>query len=152
MSTPSSSKPSLPLTLAARVQHLREALDLTPRQLSRKSLVSLEMIEDIEAGVELFLAPSVRLQLCRALRVKPSVIQEVEIRVEEEEYWDFKAFGPEEAHLLRQMAQRPEATYTCLKCKAPMVVREFHRRDMEDNPIRVIKAHCTQCLFQLASE
>lgn len=147
MTAPPPSKPSLPLTLARRVQHLREAMDMTQRQLARKSLVALAQIEDIESGIDLFLAPAIRLRLARALRVPLDVLQEVEKRVEEQE-----AFSQEEAHLLRQIAQKPDADYTCPRCQSPVVVRVFERMDMEGNEIRVIKAHCSQCLFQIASE
>ena len=151
---PAAESVALPMTLARRIQVLRENLDLTQRQLARKSQVGLVQIQDIESGVELFLSPSIRLKLARALRVKAAIIQDVEARnpMLDDDFGHLDAFGPEENDLLRRMIRFPEAAYACPHCQAAMIVRMFERRDLEENPIRVIKAHCSQCLFRLASE
>ena len=148
-----SSNPPLPDTLSRRIQFLREDLDLTQRQLARKSQIALSQIQDIEAGLELFLAPSVRLKLARALRVQASVLQEVESATGAfSTDGDPNALAEAGHHLLHQVSRAPEQEYSCPHCQAAIVVRVFERRDLEGNPIQAIKIHCTQCLFQLASE
>jgi len=151
------SKPNLvlPDTLAQRILYLREAQDLTQRQLAAKAIVQLSLIEDLEAGLELFLAPSVRLKIARALRVKPDVIEEVEKKInplqphveeadattsEEQMIWRSKA-------LLKEIQMNPNKDYHCPYCNSALIIREFERRDLDDTLLKAYKIQCSQCLF-----
>ncbi len=143
----------LPETLAQRMLFLREHLDLTQRQLATKAIVPLSLIEDIEAGLELFLAPSIRLKLARALRVKPDVLQDVEKRFQP------KTNNPEEASsseeqmtwrakaLLKEIQMNPKKDYRCPYCKSALLIRQFERRDLDDSVLAAYKIQCSQCLF-----
>lgn len=141
----------LPPTLAGRIRHLREKRYMTPDLLAIKAQVPVGLIEDIEAGIELFLAPSVRQRIARVLHVRPSQISEVEIQPEfndaEVPLLQRKGFSLREAIL-----EDPDAPHLCPSCGAPLAVRLFERRDLQDRPLIVIKANCTRCLFRLTDD
>lgn len=141
----------LPATLAERVRYLREKRMMSVEYLAHKAQVPLRMVEDIEAGVEMFLAPAIRQRIARVLHVRPSQIQEVEKPPRDEApeapMLQRKGLGLREA-ILRE----PDAPYLCPSCGAPLAVRLFERRDLQDNPLTVIKANCTHCLFRLTDD
>lgn len=142
---------SLPSTLAERVRFLREKRYMTPELLAIKAQVPVRMIEDIEGGIELFLAPAVRQRIARVLHVRPSQIQEVEKAPE---------FNDAEVPMLRRkgmalreaIMEEPDAPHLCPSCGAPLAARLFERRDLQDRPLIVIKANCTRCLFRLTDD
>jgi transcriptional regulator with XRE-family HTH domain len=138
----------LPSTLALRVQALREALDLTPRQVAQRAILPLSLIEDIEQGLELFLAPAVRGKLARVLRVKPLTLEEVELRPTTP---SIKPVGQSSTvQLIEHWLNTPNHAHPCPDCGQPLVLQVFARRDLHDNPLHAIKAHCTQCLFRVS--
>jgi transcriptional regulator with XRE-family HTH domain len=150
MSRGSSSSP-LPPTLAERIRFLREKRYMTAELLAIKAQVPLQMVEDIEAGIEMFLAPAVRQRIARALHVRPSQIEEVEKPFDlisaETPMLQQKGMDLREA-ILRE----PDAPHLCPSCGAPLAVRIFERRDLQDNLLVVIKANCTRCLFRLTDD
>ena len=150
MSRGSSSTP-LPPTLALRVRHLREKRYMTPDLLAMKAQVPVRMVEDIEGGIELFLAPAVRQRIARVLHVRPSELLEVEVQPEFND-----ADGPmlqrKGLDLRDAIMQDPDGPHCCPSCDAPLVSRIFERRDLQDRPLLVIKANCTQCLFRMTDD
>lgn len=148
-----SSKTQLPDTLARRVQFLRESRDLTQNQLAKKAAIPMEMIRDIEAGLEMFLAPAVRQKLARALRVRSGDLKAVEKRpTVEEEHPEAETLRQEGRALLRAIRRAPQAEHRCPECAALLNVRVFQRRDLEENLLETVKVHCPNCLFRLESE
>ncbi len=158
MSSPSSqppakvSPPALPDTLATRLQHLREVRGWTPRRLAESALLSETLIQDLESGLETFLAPAVRQKLARALRVRPSVLQEVERRPEISA--DTLRPIPHATALDLMEAIQADTTrkYFCPACGALLQVRTFTRRDLHDHEFEAYKVHCTKCLFRMESD
>lgn len=146
-----SSPTPLPSTLAQRVRHLREKRYMTPDLLALKAQVPVRMIEDIEGGIELFLAPAIRQRIARVLHVRPSQLQEVEIQPE---------FNDAEVPMLQRkgvdlrdaIMQDPDGPHLCPSCGAPLMARLFERRDLQDRPLIVIKANCTKCLFRMTDD
>lgn len=148
----SSSSPSpLPNTLAERVRYFREKRQLTAPVLASRALVSLQMVEDIEAGIEMFLAPSVRQRLARVLHVQPRQIEEVE-KTPEVNDTEIPMLHRKGISLREAILEDPEAPYLCPSCGAPLAVRFFDRRDLKDKPLIVIKANCTRCLFRMTDD
>ncbi|MEB3286298.1 MAG: helix-turn-helix transcriptional regulator [Vampirovibrionales bacterium] len=147
----------LPDNLANRVQFLREHLDMTPRQLASKASVAEAFIQDIEAGLEMFLAPAVRLKLARALRVRPSILQDVERRpklpnaaeLSESAEWQKTR---KTKQLLEAVALNPTGDYHCPDCEASLIIRQFQRRDLEDNLLLTLKVECSNCLFRWSTD
>lgn len=145
----------LPDTLSQRVQYLRDHLDMTQRQLAYKASLEESFIQDIESGMEMFLAPAIRLKLARALRVKPSIIQEVEKRPQPKEPVTESAAWQKERRtkqLLEQILQEPDGSYACLECQSGLIVRQFERRDLDDNLLLTIKIECSHCLFRWSTD
>lgn len=142
---------NLPPTLAERVRFLREKRYMTPAVVAMQARISLQTMEDIEAGIEMFLAPAVRQRLARVLHVRPSQIQEVEKQPNysnpEAPMLQRKGWSLHEAIL-----DDPDAPHLCPSCGAPLAVRLFERRDLQNNPLTVVKANCTQCLFRLSDD
>jgi len=141
--------PILPDTLALRVQALRDALDLTQRQLAQRAILDLELIQDIESGIEPFLAPAVRGKLARVLRVKPYILEEVEKRPHSRP--DPYPIGPDSRlKLVQHWIDHPTDSHTCPHCSAPLVLQVFERRDLHNQLLHAVKAHCSVCLFRLS--
>ena len=144
MSNPTQQK--LPDTLARRVRFLREERGITPRKLGELCHLTEQQVDDIEAGLEVFLAPAIRNRLARALRVKPIKLWEVErhppehVMLGQDPEW--------QQNFLASVLENPERTYFCPNCGEKLAIRSFDRWDLEDNPIISFKIRCTQCLFK----
>ena len=65
-------------TLAQFVQQQRDNLGLSPKGLAMKSGLELSLIEDIEAGKELFLPVTIRQNLAKGLKCHPEEIRRLE--------------------------------------------------------------------------
>lgn len=150
MSRGPSSSP-LPPTLAERIRFLREQRYMTPALLAMKAQVPISMVEDLEAGIEMFLAPAVRQRIARVLHVRPSQIEEVEKPPEIEDA-ETPMLQRKGLNLRDEILQDPDAPHLCPSCGAPLAVRVFERRDLNDRPLLVIKANCTRCLFRMTDD
>jgi hypothetical protein len=150
MSRGPSSSP-LPPTLAERVRYLRERRMLSPEFLAHKAQIPIGMVEDIEAGIEMFLAPAVRQRIARVLQVRPSQIQEVE-KPPPMQNPDAPMLQRKSIDLHEAILQDPDAPHLCPSCGAPLAVRVFERRDLRDQLLIVVKANCTRCLFRLTDD
>ena len=65
-------------SLSEFVRDIREKLGLSAIGLAKKTGLSLEQIEDIEAGKDLFLPATVRQKLAKGLKINPSELKEYE--------------------------------------------------------------------------
>jgi len=150
MSRGPSSSP-LPPTLAERIRFLREKRYMTPALLAQKAQVPVSMVEDLEAGIEMFLAPAVRQRIARVLQVRPSQIEEVE-KPPESESAETPMLQRKGLNLRDEILQDPDAPHLCPSCGAPLAIRVFERRDLQDRPLLVIKCNCTRCLFRMTDD
>jgi RNase P subunit RPR2 len=134
------------MTLAHFVQAARMIQNKTDAELADELRIPLQTLQDIEGGIELFLAPTLRQKLARGLKVLPSQLRALEKNPNQPE---------SDGQWMRQMALRskilsqPDAKHTCPECKASLVVRVFHREDLEGNIENTHKVQCSQCLFAL---
>ncbi len=142
---------TLPNTLALRVQYLRQRRMLSVEYVADKAQVPVKMLEDIEAGIETFMAPAIRQRIARVLQVRPSQLREVEksMLVEAPDGPVMRAKGKT---LHEAILSDPDDAHFCPRCEAPLAVRVFERRDLRDKPLIVIKANCTKCLFRLTDD
>jgi transcriptional regulator with XRE-family HTH domain len=144
---------SSPVTLAERIRFWREQRYLTPALLALKTRLPLKTIEDIEAGIETFLSPTVRQRIARILHVRPSQIKELENPPK-------ILPGSADAPVLQQRSvslhdailRDPDEPQVCPLCQASLQIRVFERRDLHNRPLLVIKASCTACLFRLSDD
>lgn len=132
-------------TLAQFIQNKRDMLGLSPRGLAQKSNLPLELIEDIEAGKELFLPVTIRQNLAKVLRCAPEEIK----KFEKDFNTDYVSLEIIES--LKELILNGAGGLKCPKCGAPLVTRIAKMYDLEDNLVLHPKAHCTKCTFQIHS-
>ncbi len=132
-------------TLARFIQIKREEIGLTQKGLAIAANVPLEIIEEVEAGKELFLAVTVRQAIAKVLKCEPD-----EIKVLEKDIASY-IVSPEIIESLKQLILNGAGGLKCPKCGAPLDTRIARMYDLEDNLVLHPKAHCTKCPFQILS-
>ena len=130
-------------TLARFIQIKREEIGLTQKGLAIAANVPLEIIEEVEAGKELFLAVTVRQVIAKVLKCEPD-----EIKVLEKDIASY-IVSPEIIESLKQLILNGAGGLKCPKCGAPLDTRIARMYDLEDNLVLHPKAHCTKCPFQI---
>jgi len=130
-------------TLATYIINNREKLGLSTIGLSNRSGIELSILEDIEAGKELFLPVTIRQKLAKALKCQPSDIQKYEKQLNTK-------IIPEETiqSIKQQILDRYDEIY-CPMCGSKLVTRFAKMYDLEDNLMLHPKAHCSKCVFQI---
>lgn len=137
----------LPKTLAARISYIRNARGIHIYELSQEARVDIKLLEEIEAGIETWLPVSVRQRIARVLKVDPKILEEVEVKKESKDL----PKGPP----LKIMERIHEEIISgknkinCPTCGSLLKVWIQEGFDLNDNPIKTPKAHCTVCVFQL---
>lgn len=130
-------------TLASFVQRTRDDLGMSAKGLAIKSNIKLSVIEDIEAGKDLFLSVTVRQKLAKALRCS------LEDLIKLERGYQDIVVSDDIILSIKQRILHREKEIACPKCGAPMVTRIAKMYDLEDNLILKPKGHCSKCVFQL---
>ncbi len=130
-------------SLAEFIIKKRENAGLSVTGLAKKTNIKLEILEDIEAGKELFLSVTQRQQLARVLKCSPNEIKE------HERSYEFEIVSPEIIDDLKSKILKRETNLRCPMCGEPLVTRIAKMYDIEDNLILQPKAHCVKCIFQI---
>lgn len=130
-------------TLAQFIQKKRDDLGMSPKGLAAKCNIDLSLIEDIEAGKELFLPVTIRQNLAKGLKCSPEEIKKLEK--------DFSndLVSPQIIESLKELILKGAGGLKCPKCGAPLVTKISQMYDLEDNLVVQPKAHCTKCVFQI---
>lgn len=130
-------------TLAQFIQKRRDDLGMSPKGLAAKCNIDLNLIEDIEAGKELFLPVTIRQNLAKGLKCSPEEIKKLEK--------DFSndLVSPQIIESLKELILKGAGGLKCPKCGAPLVTKISQMYDLEDNLVVQPKAHCTKCVFQI---
>ena len=118
---------------------------MTPKGLAIAANISLDMVEDIESGKELFLSVTVRQALAKVLKCEPDEIKQLEKDIAND------IISPEIIESLKQLILNGAGGLKCPKCGAPLDTRVAKMYDLEDNLVLHAKAHCTKCPFQIHS-
>lgn len=130
-------------SLAEFIQKKREHAGYSTRGLADRASISIEVLDDIESGKELFLSVSVRQKLARVLKCTPA-----EIKKHEREY-EFKIVSEDSIEEIKAKILRHETNLKCPICGEPLVTRIAKMYDLEDNLVLEPKAHCVKCIFQI---
>lgn len=130
-------------TLAQFIQHKRDSLGLSAKGLAMQSNLSLETIEEIEAGKDLFLSVTVRQALAKVLRCNPD-----EIKALEKDYTT-DIVSPQVIESIKELILNGAGGLKCPKCGAPLITRIARLYDLEDNLMLHPKAHCSKCSFHI---
>ena len=131
------------ITLAQFIQQKRDEIGLSTKGLATHANLDVSLIEDIEAGKELFLSVTVRQALAKILRCHPEEIRKLEK--------DFRndLVSQQIIDSLKELILNGANGLKCPKCGAPLVTKIESMYDLEDNTVLHPKAHCTKCVFQI---
>ena len=130
-------------SLAQFVSQTREKLGLSQTGLSNKSSLPLKLIEDIEAGQELFLPTTVRQKLAKGLKLNTG-----DIKLFEKQFED-NTPTEEIIEMLKISILDNENSLKCPQCGEDLICHVEKMYDLEDNLIRHPKARCSKCPFQI---
>ena len=137
----------LDISLGQFVTLKREQMGLTQEDLAFSSSLTLEQIQAIEQGLELFLASTIRQKLAKGLKIENKEIKQYEIKT------DFSIAKNSQMDSIREMillnSQNPNFEINCPLCGEKLVTRIAKLYDLEDNLILRPKARCSKCPFQL---
>lgn len=130
-------------SLAQFIQKKRDNLGLSAKGLAMKSNLSLQLIEDIEAGKDLFLSVPVRQNLAKALKCLPE-----EIKAYEKDF-NISVTSDEIIESLKELILNGAGGLKCPLCGSDLVTKVERMYDLEDNLVLHPKAHCSKCVFQI---
>lgn len=130
-------------SLAEFIQQKRENAGLSITGLANKTSIKLEILEDIEAGKELFLSVTQRQQLARVLKISPKELKEYE------RSYEFQEISDDVIDNIKTQILNHKTNLRCPMCGEPLVTRIAKMYDLEDNLVLQPKAHCVKCVFQI---
>ena len=130
-------------TLAQFVQKRRDELGLSPKGLAARCNLDVNLIEEIEAGRELFLPTTIRQNLAKGLKCNPA-----EIKVLEKDF-NGELVSPEIIESLKELILNGAGGLKCPQCGDALVTKVARMYDLEDNLVLHPKAHCSKCFFQI---
>ena len=133
-------------SLSEYVRETREKAGFSVQGLSKKSGLTVEQIEDIEAGKDLFLPATVRQKLAKGLKVNPSDIKEYEriLLVSYDAITDKYIKS-----VKRAILDGETENLRCPICSSKLVTRVVRLFDLENNIALHTKAQCSKCSFQI---
>ncbi len=130
-------------SLAEFIIRKRENAGLSMIGLAKKANIKQEILEDIEAGKELFLSVTQRQQIARALKISPKELKEYE------RSYEFQTISDDVIETLKEQILNHKTNLRCPMCGEPLVTRIAKMYDIEDNVVLQPKAHCVKCVFQI---
>lgn len=130
-------------TLAQFIQQKRDDLGLSPKGLAMESNLSLQFIEDIEAGKELFLPVTARQSIAKVLRCHPEEIRRLE------KDFNNNLVSQQVVDSIKELILNGAGGLKCPRCGASLITKVEQMYDLEDNIVYHPKAHCTKCVFQI---
>ncbi len=135
------------ISLGQFISQKRESLNLSQEELAQKASLTLEEIQAIEQGLELFLASTIRQKLAKGLKIDNKEIKQYEAKT------DFTLAKNNIMDSIREMillnSQNPNFEIKCPLCGEKLITRIAKLYDLEDNLILRPKARCSKCPFQL---
>ena len=135
--------------LAQMVSSVRDKLGLSQSGLAKKCNLSLEQIESIESGQELFLPPTVRQKLAKGLKLNLLEIKMYEKNFGNTPLEDFMLDAQTEDYIKQAILEENTDNLRCPSCGSKLNTRIARMYDLEDNLVLTPKAHCTKCPFQI---
>ena len=130
-------------SLAEFIIQKREKAGLSTTGLANKTNIKLEILEDIEAGKELFLSVTQRQQIARVLKISPKELKE------HERSYEFQEISDDVIDNIKAQILNHKTDLRCPMCGELLVTRIAKMYDLDDNLVLQPKAHCTKCVFQI---
>ena len=142
------SQENLPKTLASRVSFLRNARRIHITELSLQAKVPLQLLEDIEAGIETWLPTSIRQRISIVLKVDPKILEEVEVKNKKFEGL-YKEPPGELIERICEEILEGTSDIKCPTCGSEMKTWLQDGFDLNGVPIKTPKGYCKSCVFQI---
>ena len=121
-------------TLAQFIQKKRDDLGMSTKGLAMLANLDLQIVEDIEAGKDLFLSVTVRQSLAKALRCLPEEIKALE------KDFNLPVTSVEIIESLKDLILNGAGGLKCPVCGANLVSKIERMYDLEDNLVLHPKA------------
>lgn len=132
-------------TLAQFIFETREKKGYSKVGLAKRCNLPIEVLDDIESGKELFLAPTIRQKLAKGLLITQKEIQDLEKPVDE-----IYIVSNEKLENMRQrILENDVEDLVCPVCGSKLVTRIAKMYDLYDNLVLHPKAKCEKCPFQI---
>ena len=133
-------------SLAEFIRETREKAGFSVLGLSKKSGLTVEQIDDIESGKDLFLPATVRQKLAKGLKINPSDIKEYEriLLVSYDSVTD-KYINSVKKAILNGETEN----LRCPICSAKLITKIVRLLDLENNIALHPKAQCSRCSFHI---
>ncbi len=133
-------------SLSEFVRETREKAGFSVQGLSKKSGLTIEQIEDIEAGKDLFLPATVRQKLAKGLKLNPVDIKQYErILIVSYDKVDDKYVKAVKKAILDGETDN----LRCPICSSKLNTKVVRLLDLENNIALHPKAQCSKCSFQI---
>ena len=132
--------------LSEFVRETREKLGLSAIGLAKKASLTVEQIEDIEAGKDLFLPATIRQKLAKGLKLNPVDIKQYErVLIGSYDNVDDKYIRTVKQAILDGEVDN----LRCPICSSKLVTKIVRLIDLEDKIALHPKAQCSKCSFQI---
>lgn len=133
-------------SLSEFVRDTREKAGLSALGLAKKSGLTLEQIEDIEAGKDLFLPATIRQKLAKGLKLNPSDIKKYEriMLVSYDSVTD-RFIEDTKSAILQGITDNLK----CPICGSKLITKVVKLIDLENKTALHPKAQCSKCSFQI---
>ena len=133
-------------SLAELIQNTREKIGLSVQGLAKKTALTIEEIEDIESGKELFLPSTIRQKLAKGLKLNPADIKQYErIMLVSYDKVDDKYIKSIKQAILDGETEN----LRCPICSSKLNTKIVRLLDLENNIALHPKAQCSKCSFQI---
>lgn len=130
-------------SLAQFISTTRELLGLSQTGLAQKCGLSLEEIQKIESGEELFLSTTIRQKLAKGLKLNNKDIKLYE------KHFESNDPSKEITEQIKNAILEGKKSLYCPVCGTELISHIEKMYDLEDNLILHPKARCSKCPFQL---
>ena len=133
-------------SLSEFVRDVREKAGLSTLGLAKKSGLTLEQVEDIEAGKDLFLPATIRQKLAKGLKLNPADIKKYEriMLVSYDSVTD-RFIEDTKSAILQGITENLK----CPICGSKLITKVVKLIDLENKIELHPKAQCSKCSFQI---
>lgn len=133
-------------SLSEYIRETREKAGFSVQGLAKKSGLTIEQIEDIEAGKDLFLPATIRQKLAKGLKLNPADIKKYE-RIILDIYDSVSAEYLQDIKTV--ILEGNTENLRCPVCGSKLNTRIMHLIDLDNNIALHPKAQCSKCSFQV---
>ena len=133
-------------SLSEYIRETREKAGFSVQGLAKKSGLTIEQIEDIEAGKDLFLPATIRQKLAKGLKLNPADIKKYE-RIILDIYDSVSAEYLQDVK--NAILEGNIENLKCPVCGSKLNTRIMRLIDLDNNVALHPKAQCSKCSFQI---